>query len=667
MSYEQTAPGEDVQTTDPQGLEPPKPSGMFDQPDDTLVKKLRTLLKKAVDHHAKRRTLRKKEWAALANEQWEEADKTAMSGHKRATLTLNLLHTMLAAVEGEERSNRQELKFYGEEEGDDLSAAAWGRLLKWVMEQCGGEFSLSSMFRSGAGVGEGWVVPDVDFFDDPDGQIKLHFVDEDEIWVDPLSTDPTAADARHLFRGQMFEEDEIEARWPGKLDQLRLKTLEMEPGQETDGKGYRDVYLAPDQTNGPKICDAAERQWMIVEAWWAQIEPGVVVLNEQTGELDEVTPDEFEQLRAERGNAQKAWLRARLNPSLVPDPSQVSAINPQGLVPQDPGPMPPGLQSKERPLRCLYQAFFCGDVLLEKRKNEIKGLRRYPYVRFGAMFDKEKKHWYGLLMLALDIQRQHNVEQSAIIQLIQQLPSASWMGPKGSFHNKNEWENKLAQPGKLLEYNSNRGKPEQIETPPIPRHLVELAMARPGQLREITGINTEMTGQRTPDAGVVMEMRKKAATTVLAPIFDNYRRAKLDVGKVLLAYMQRYIKPGRRLRVLGDNKAGWVQATLEMTQGKFDLKVEETNASLNDRMETLTVMQTTLPQIIQAGVPVPPEFIDLLPMNPTIRDAWKRMLAWHLTTQGMMPPDWWQPGMDPNTPPALPAPADPTQAPPVAA
>jgi hypothetical protein len=660
MLDEPIAPGEDVQTTDPQGLEPPKPAGMFQQPDDVLVKKLRTLLKKAVDHHSKRRSARKKEWAALANDQWEEADKNRMSGLKRTTLTLNLLQTMLAAVEGEERTNRQELKFYGEEEGDDVSAAAWDRLLKWVMEQCGGEFSLSSMFRSGAGVGEGWVVPDVDFFDDPDGQIKLCFVDEDEIWVDPLSVDPTAADARHLFRGQMFEEDEIEARWPGKLEQLRLKTLEMEPGEETDGKGYRDVYLTPDQTAGPKICDAAERQWMIVEAWWAQIEPGHVVLNEQTGDLDEVTPEEFAQRSAERSAAQKAWLLQKLNPQM--EPGQL------GMQPIDPGPMPPPLQSKERSLRCLYQAFFCGDVLLEKRKNEIKGLRRYPYVRFGAMFDKDKRHWYGLLMLALDIQRQHNVEQSAIIQLIQQLPSASWMGPKGSFHNKNEWETKLAQPGKLLEYNATRGKPEQIDTPAIPRHLVDLAMARPNQLREITGINTEMTGQRTPDAGVVMEMRKKAATTVLAPIFDNYRRSKLDVGKVLLAYMQRYIKPGRRLRVLGDGKAGWVEATLEMTEGKFDLKVEETNASINDRMETLTVMQTTLPQMLQTGVPIPPGFVDLLPMNPDLREEWKRMIAWTLTLKQMLPPPGWQPGMPAMLPPppGAPVPADPNQPPPVA-
>jgi hypothetical protein len=295
-----------------------------------------------------------------------------MVGRKRTTLTLNLLQTMLAAVEGEERSNRQELKFYGEEEGDDVSSAGWNRVLKWVMDQCGGEFAMSDAFRSGCGVGEGWMVPDVDFFEDPDGKIKVCFVDEDEMYCDPLSVDPTAADARHMFRAQMLEEDEIEARWPSAIDKLHVKMLEEEPGSETDGKGYPDIYLTPDQTNGPKIFDNKQRQWMIVEGWWTQIEPGVVVLNEQTGDLDEVTPEEFQQRTAERSAAQKAWLLQKMNPSMVQDPSAVSPLNPGGLAPSDPGPCPPALQSSERPLRRFYQAFFCGDVLLQKRAARLR-------------------------------------------------------------------------------------------------------------------------------------------------------------------------------------------------------------------------------------------------------------------------------------------------------
>jgi hypothetical protein len=166
---ETMAPGEDPQVTSPDAETPNKPVGLFQMDDDDVVKRLRQWFKDDLEHNNERRKERKKEWAALAGKQWEQADLTRMSGQKRTTLTLNLLQTMLAAVEGEERTNRQELHFYGEEEGDDVSAAAWNRLIKWIMDQCGGEFSLSTAFRHGSAVGEGWVVPDVDFYDDPRG------------------------------------------------------------------------------------------------------------------------------------------------------------------------------------------------------------------------------------------------------------------------------------------------------------------------------------------------------------------------------------------------------------------------------------------------------------------------------------------------------------------
>jgi hypothetical protein len=41
---------------------------------------------------------------------------------------------------------------------------------------------------------------------------------------------------------------------------------------------------------------------------------------------------------------------------------------------------------------------------------------------------------------------------------------------------------------------------------------------------------------------------------------------------------------------------------------------------------------------------VPPEFVDLLPMNPDLRDEMKRMIAWQLTVNNMLPPPGWQPG-----------------------
>ena len=648
---EAPAPGED-------GAGPAaKPVGLYQREDGEIVRQLQAWLREASSGHRDRRKEREAEWDAYSGNQWDDGDKSAMDKQGRARLTKNLLITLLAAVEGEERTNRQEIKFYGEGTEDDPAAEGMNRLLKWIMDQCGGEFSLSQMFKSQAAVGEGWVVPEVDFYDDPEGMIKLSFVDEDEMLDDPLSTDPVGRDSRFRFRVRRWTEDEIEARWKGATEKLGAYREGVAAAtNETDGKGFPDIYLTPGDTTGPKLYCGKDKMWLVAEAWWVQIEPGAVVVGDD-GKLEELTTAEFEERKAQREQEQHTFLQDALAGRIQPPPVDPAAMPglPQPAMPDWQSMMPKPLQAKERPIRRLYQAFFCADQLLDKRPNPIAKLRRFPHIPARGIFDKKNREWFGLIKPGLDIQRQHNVEESAIIQLIQQMPKMSWMAPKGAYHNKAEWEQKIAQPGKMLEYNAQRGKPERIESPAIPRHLVELAMARPAQLREVIGVNIELTGQRQGgDPGVVMEMRKKAATTVLAPLFDNFRQAKLELGRVLLAYIQTYVSVGRRIRVLGDDAAEYVPMTQEMALGDFDLKVEETNASINDRITALTVLQTTLPQWIKAGTPVPPEVVDLLPIQPKVRDAMKRQLAWQLATSGQLPPPDWQPGMP--VPPAAPPP-----------
>jgi hypothetical protein len=317
--------------------------------------------------------------------------------------------------------------------------------------------------------------------------------------------------------------------------------------------------------------------------------------------------------------------------------------------------MPPPLQARERPIKRFYTAMWCGKALLHKQPSPLRNLKRVPYVPIRGLFDKIEADWFGLVRPLLDVQRQHNVEQSTIVMLTQLMPKQAWMGPKGSFHNKADWQTKLAMPGAMLEYNKTQGKPEPIPVPTIPRHIIDMAFTRPQSMREISGVNVELTGARqASDPGVVMEMRAKAAKTVLAPIFDNYRKSKKQLGMVLLAYMQTYISPGRRMRILGPEGPAYVDMTEEMQLGRYDVTVEETNSTINDRMQTLTVMQTTLPQLAKAGVIIPPSLIDLLPMQPHIRDEWKRLLEWQMAVSGQLPPEGWQPGMP--VPPPLPLP-----------
>jgi hypothetical protein len=667
-----------------------EPIGPFQMDDAGLLKQLLAWFKEAADALVEERKKRKIDWRFYAGDQWEQDDRAGngKADAKRPKLTLNLVLSIISAVAGEERTNRQEMKFYGEGQEDDKGAYRINRIVKWIMDQCGGQFSLSKQFLSMLVCGEGWVVPEVDYFEDPNGKIKLLVVDEEEMYPDPLDTDETAGGSRHLTRVRMMSEDEGNARWPGFKEKVRQSCLERGIGPETDGSGTGDIYAASNDTKSPKLYDARRKMWAVMETWWHQIEPGWIVVNEETNLLEEKTDEEFQAMKAEREQAQKDWLTSIMAPPPMPAPGQnmtampMPAPNPaappimgpspaMGAPAMGPPPMAPApkaLQATQRPIRRFYQAFWAHDTLLESKPSPLPRLKRFPYVAFRALYDKANKEWFGITRPILDPQRQHNVEQSTIVELIQLMPKASWMAPKGAYHDKPKWETGLATPGTMLEYNAQRGKPEAISPPPVPRHLIDMAFQRPQSMREISGVNVEMTGQRQgSDPGVVMEQRQKAAKTVLAPIFDGFRQTKMQLGRVILAYIQAYITVGRQLRVLGPEGAEYVPMTEDMAEGDFDLTVDETNETVNDRIATLTIMQTTLPTLMKAGIPVPASFIDMLPMPPHIRDEWKRMVSWQLLTSGQLPPPGWQPGQpDPRTmpPPGLAPPAAPQPAPP---
>lgn len=647
--YDDVAPPAEGET--PSGAPDTEAVGPYQRSDEELVKQVRLWFKEASDAKVETAKKRRDDWRMVGGDQWDDADTKVYERQKRPILTLNMVLPIVSAVEGEERTNRQEIKYFGEGKEDDAAAHGLNRILKWVLNQCGGQFALSQQFRSMVVCGEGWIVPEVDYFDDPEGKLTLLYVDDDECFDDPLAKSPVSADSRYLHRVRMMTQDEGEGRWPGFREKVRQASLAGDAGPETDGKGYRDIYSTPNDTKSPKLYDAEKKLWAVLETWWHQIEPGWIVVDEATGGLVEKTDAEFEALKMQREEAQRTHLQAMIAGTLQPvQPAQVDPLTGATIAPATMPQMPPAIDAKRRPIKRIYQAFTCYDVLLGKSASPLKApngddLKRFPYVPARAIYDKIAKEWRGLVRDLIDPQKQHNVEQSIIVQLMQLMPKSAWMGPKGSFHNKAEWQEKAAQPGAMLEYNASRGKPEQIQPPAIPRHLIDMAFTRPQTMREISGVNVELQGVRQgSDPGIVMEMRTKAAKTVLAPIFDNFRQAKHEIGRVLLAYIQTYVPPGRRLRVLGEDGPAYVEMTEQMQLGRYDLAVEETNSTVNDRVATLNILQTTMPQMVKAGMSITPEFVDLMPMPPHIRDAWKRQISWDMTLAGRLPPPGWNPG-----------------------
>jgi hypothetical protein len=618
--------------------------------DEGYVQRVQAWFKAACDHDKEAVKQEDEDFRFYSGHQWERDTKDLMTASKRPVLTLNYVLPIVQAVVGEERMNRQQISVMGRDITDDGGAYVMTEVIRWAMDRCNGDYALSKAFRNTAIGGRGWVEVTMNFLDDPQGRPEIKAVKRGEIRLDPLSELEDASDARYLIRERWLSEDEIEAMWPGAMEKLgTYKEVHGSGGPSASSGSVKDNHPGDAYRSKDKVYSAKDGTWQVLEVWHHEVLPGALVVNPETGTLEELTKDELDALLKDE--------QARLDAHALALAEHEATIGPvvaQSLImtgnPPDPALLPPApeapprLEYRETPIKRFFQGFVCADFVLERREAPTPRLKRFPYAPCFGMRDEEGECWFGVVRAIKDAQRQHNVEQSAILHWTQTSPKGGWMAPKGAFVDRTRWEQRSSQSGAILEYNPQRGKPEEIRPPALPRHMVELSPARLQAMRDISGVNVDLMGNAIKDTpGVVMEMRRKQGLTVLQTLFDNLRLTRRIVGEILLAYIQEFMADGRMLRIVGPQGQKHIQITQDVTFGQYDVVIEDSTDSPTDKMATMHILQTTLPMLMKAGIPIPPSFVDLLPISPHIRDEWKQLL--------MGPPPGAQPGL-PGQPPA---------------
>jgi hypothetical protein len=209
---------------------PPRPTGqqsgsaknsVFALTDEKLVATLRKWFMEDLRAQKEERENRKLDWRMWAGDQYEKETRDRAKAENRPLLTLNYILPTICAIEGEERSNRQQIKVYGfDDANDDRGAYAFNLLIRSVMNENNGEYSVSGAFRHATIGGAGWLHPDVDYWADPEGMIVVRHVDEDEIVNDSQDTSPDASESRRLTRQRWLAEDQIEAMFPGGVEKI---------------------------------------------------------------------------------------------------------------------------------------------------------------------------------------------------------------------------------------------------------------------------------------------------------------------------------------------------------------------------------------------------------------------------------------------------------------
>jgi len=146
-------------------------------------------------------------------------------------------------------------------------------------------------------------------------------------------------------------------------------------------------------------------------------------------------------------------------------------------------------------------------------------------------------------------------------------------------------------------------------------------------IRDVSGMNVEMLGIADREqSGVLEQERKKAALVILAPLANSLRHYRKQQGRMLLKFMAKYIPSNTMVRFLEKGQEQYVPFTKDFDVQKYDVIVDTAPSSPNLKSEIWTSMSQMLPQLIQAGVPIPPDILDFSPLPEGISEIWKQYI-----------------------------------------
>lgn len=275
------------------------------------------------------------------------------------------------------------------------------------------------------------------------------------------------------------------------------------------------------------------------------------------------------------------------------------------------------------------QAFLCGQTLLSVQDCPYKD--GFTYMAITGKRDRNQQCWFGLVRSMKDPQRWANKWLSQILHIINANAKGGLLAERGAFANPRRAEEEWADPTSITILNDGGlNKVQPKPTAPFPLGLDKLMEFAVGSIRDVAGVNVELLGLTNQyQAGVVEYQRKQAGISLLSGFFNALRRYRKQQGRVLLHFIQTYLADGRLMRLDSEKGPLYVPLLKPNNQIAYDVIVDQAPSSPNQKEQVKDVLLQLLPTLMQAGVSLPPDVLDYLPLPQSLVQAWKEGLQRH--------------------------------------
>ena len=530
--------------------------------DKDLVTDLQEKFNASLDHPAWRNFASngRTDFEYKEGKQWTNAEKAEVEGRGQAATVENEIKPIIDRLVGQYKNQKTRIIFRGRNLTDEEEVNTLSDLVLHACQSNGYEFEEGDMFEDTNTCGFGILETYMEFDEALQPEIKIRHEDCFNIFPDPNSKRyDWNEDAEYICRAKWMSVEKAKKKWPAKakeLDNLINSNPVVNDTQELQQNNYVDWRL---------------KRIRPVEIWYKTYRLRRIALL--------TTPTDITKLSKKK---EKDLLVA------FPDTEILEKVD---VV--------------------MKMAIFCVDIILTPERDTPHDHNLFPFVPYFIHRKKDGEP-YSMVRMLKDPNMEINKRRSKALHL---LNTNQVEVEEGAIRDKDAYKKEAARPDGILEFRKGYKWVIQKNIELAQSQMALQAESKQAMMR-ISGVSDESMARHSEIRSGIGLQRKQAMTDIIiTPIFENLRRTRMILGKILYELIKQYYTEEKIFYVTDDlKKARQVKLTqkgiLAIKEGIYDIIIEEMPDTTTIMDEQFRIIGDTL-----KSMNVPPNYaMVLLPL-----------------------------------------------------
>lgn len=407
----------------------------------------------------------------VVGNQWDPVVEQRRNDQRKPVLTFNRLVAFVAQVVGNRLVNETEIRVFPDKAGTKEIAEIREGIIRSIFKNSYADFARDEAAKYQVVGGEGYFTLNMEYESDDvfEQHIRLGAVtDPYSVVIDPLSIEPSGADAQWAFVGDDIPQQEFKRRWPWAAEVGFL-------GEKRWNQG--GFWLSQDCVR--------------IVSYWRMVTEGIKVL-------------------------------ALYKDGTVHDVTEMEEFEYVNFVEQRSDGTP---YTREVPNRFARLYVCSGNAILEGPYDyPVSSIPVYR-VPGWELNDGEKLHRWGLIRFLKDPQRLHNYWRSTVAEQLVAAPRNKWLStPDAVKGHEAKWRRSPTSDDPFLYYNDGETPPVHVPPPGIDAALVNEAAISTQDMKDISNIHEAAMGMPSNEVSKVAIQQRQMVSDVGTYIYVDRRR-----------------------------------------------------------------------------------------------------------------------------------------------